>query len=683
MELIRMQEITQTMSKMNNIIFCIALVTALMGCVHTGPSEGPDVPSGPQTECRWDFDSVEGWAYAHQDTASISQWSIENGSLYLRTRAHTRDRSKMYTTRNDFQGGEYTWRIFVTNIKPYEQVSIGGFIYQDDEHEIDFEIGYGTKAAREEYGASDGELLACMTNQGHPFSSSYVPITPGWHTFTIKLEEKGENYLAHWIIDDVTRQSLPLDFGPKDARFTIMCSVENLLFMGEKIPENDNYARFDYVSFKGRVTGEYEPGEENVSKSFKVSGDFPSTDKTQANVFANGKSFTFTYSAATSTLEGAAKEASDYYALYPFDVHASAGTIGITSSLGTGTVAATSADGTKMLSVAKAAGEELAFTNVLSIIEFSLPDALSKVSEITLSADGISGNCTVDMDDYEVYASGKELKVSAPNGVFATGRNYYAAIPAKNYKSLKVTIKNDDDVVELEKTELKAKRGAILSLGELKVEQEDVWKETRWDFDNGIDGWYYYTHTANPSESCYSITDGMVKIWTNANTMERNKLHTIAKSFTEGIYTFRTYVTPIAAGEKCSIGAFIYSDDSHEIDFEIGYGTKAAREGCGAKADEMVACMTNQGLPFNSTYTPISVGWHDLTLCLTVVNGKYQVEWYIDSELKKTLNVKFGPETRFLISISVENLEFMGEKIPTHTNYALFDYVSYKKKITN
>ena len=171
MELIRMQEITQTMSKMNNIIFCIALVTALMGCVHTGPSEGPDVPSGPQTECRWDFDSVEGWAYAHQDTASISQWSIENGSLYLRTRAHTRDRSKMYTTRNDFQSGEYTWRIFVTNIKPYEQVSIGGFIYQDDEHEIDFEIGYGTKAARKEYGASDGELLAWI-DEAYAFANA-------------------------------------------------------------------------------------------------------------------------------------------------------------------------------------------------------------------------------------------------------------------------------------------------------------------------------------------------------------------------------------------------------------------------------------------------------------------------------------------------------------------------------
>lgn len=137
--------------------------------------------------------------------------------------------------------------------------------------------------------------------------------------------------------------------------------------------------------------------------------------------------------AGRARLQGDA-DAADYYALYPFDVRASAGTIGITSSLETGTAAATSADDTKMLSVAKAAGEELAFTNVLSTVEFSLPDALSKVSEITLNAEGISGNCSVDMDDYEVYASGKELK---------------------------------------------AKRGAILSLGELKVEQEDVWKETR------------------------------------------------------------------------------------------------------------------------------------------------------------------------------------------------------------
>lgn len=671
------------MNKMTNILLSFPLIALLMGCVHDAPTVEPVKPTGPQVECRWDFDDVEGWAYAHQDTASISQWSVENGSLYLRTRAYTRDRSKMYTTRNDFQSGEYTWRIFISNIKPYEQVSIAGFIYQDDEHEIDFEIGYGTSAARQEYGAKDGELLACMTNQAHPYSSSYCPISPGWHTFTIKLEETGSKYLAHWIIDGDTKQKLPLDFGRADTHFTIMCSVENLLFIGEKIPENDNYGRFDYVTFKGTVKEGSNPEEETVSKSFKVSGDFPAEDKTQAGVFADSKAYAFTYNASTGTLDGNAAASADYLALYPYDNTATANRIGIKTYLEQVVTASRSEDKVAKLCVAKAGNDSFDFDNVMSVVKFRLPESAAQVNSLTIKAKGICGSCTVDMDTREVFADGSNLVVNAPEGVFKAGEDYLFAVPAGNYSTFEISDRSG--AVNISKTGVKAVKGAVFDLGELSAEDTpDIgWEERRWDFDNSIEGWYYYTHTANPTEQCYSVEDGCVKIWTNANTMERNKLHTFAKSFGEGIYTFRTYVSEIAAGEKCSIGAFIYSDDTHEIDFEIGYGTASARRSCGAKDIEMVACMTNQGLPYNSTYTPISVGWHDLTLELTTVNGKYRVNWYIDSELKKTLNVNFGPQTTFLISISVENLEFMGDFQPTHTNYALFDYVSYKKKITN
>ena len=47
----------------------------------------------------------------------------------------------------------------------------------------------------------------------------------------------------------------------------------------------------------------------------------------------------------------------------------------------------------------------------------------------------------------------------------------------------------------------------------------------------------------------------------------------------------------------------------------------------------------------------------------------------------KELDLRYGPEIKFLISVSVENLEFMGDFQPTHENYGLFDYVSYKRKL--
>lgn len=488
------------MNRMNLTISALALLLAGAACTPsngTGSTKEDDPKVEEQTAktYRWDFDNLDDWTYTHQDNATTQQYSLENGILSIWTRANTRDRSKVKTYQNDFIDGEYTWRINVPNIPAGEQASIAGFIYQDDEHELDFEIGYGSKAVREEYGIAAGDLVACMTNQGHPFKSGYTPIKPGWHTFTIRMEIKNGFYVAHWIIDGEEKQTLDLDFDTADAMFRIYCSVENLLFIGDNIPQHETKAKFDYVSFTGNISGSW--------------------------------------------------------------------------------------DGSK-----------------------------------------------IDDPEPEIPQNPENPEPENPDLGVITG-----------------------------------------------------WNETTWDFNTSINGWYYYTHNPEQGAQCYSIEDGCVKIWTNANTMDRNKLHTNSRNFGEGEYIFRLFVSDIAPGEKCSIGAFIYCDDKHELDFEIGYGTEADRAKCGAKSDEMVCHMTNQANPFKSVPCAISKGWHICKLKLEDVDGKYTATWHVDDVLKNTLHLGFGKTTKFLISVSVENLHFLGDHMPTHTNYALFDYVTYREPI--
>lgn len=211
---------------------------------------------------RWDFYNIRGWEHTQQDDAPVPQYYLEGDSLVIYTRANTRDRQKMRTVKNNFTSGTYEWKILIPEIAPRQQVSVAGFLYSDDLHEIDFEIGYGTQKARASCGAIEGELVACMTNQGNPFFSGYVPIKPGWHIFALRLdvvssvaegpEEQRERYAVTWLIDGKEAQKLDLEFGPEYS-FDILCSVENLLFIGDVIPEHDTYAKFDYVSFDGKV----------------------------------------------------------------------------------------------------------------------------------------------------------------------------------------------------------------------------------------------------------------------------------------------------------------------------------------------------------------------------------------------------------------------------------------------
>lgn len=198
---------------------------------------------------RWDFDDLEGWRYGHQDDNPANQCEIKDGILKIFTRAESRDRKKVRTVDKIYTSGRYTWKTYIPRMGKGDQASVGSWIYCDDHHELDFEVGYGTSKARKEVGAEDDDMLAYMTSQDFPFTSVPVKIKPGWHLFEIDLKLVGGKYYATWFIDQEKRHEVQLQFG-NEISFHIYCSVENLVFLGDQIPQQENYGLYDYVEYK-------------------------------------------------------------------------------------------------------------------------------------------------------------------------------------------------------------------------------------------------------------------------------------------------------------------------------------------------------------------------------------------------------------------------------------------------
>ena len=76
---------------------CLFLVP-LAACTAQN-DENPAGTPGPDgaVHQRWNFDTIKGWVYEHQDTASVSQCSLAGGYLIIYTRAFPLDRQKMHT----------------------------------------------------------------------------------------------------------------------------------------------------------------------------------------------------------------------------------------------------------------------------------------------------------------------------------------------------------------------------------------------------------------------------------------------------------------------------------------------------------------------------------------------------------------------------------------------------------
>lgn len=196
---------------------------------------------------RWNFDSLNGWVDGSQNMNELINYTINNGVLNIYTRANTWDRPKVRTPKKIYKKGKYSWRVFVPEMGIGDMASIGAFLYNDDTHELDFEIGYGTTEVRQNLKASKDDLVVYMTSQANPFQSIPQKIKrKQWYTLGIELKIINEKYQVTWSIDNAELIKLDLNYG-ENHPFYIFCSVENLTFLGDHIPGQDNYALFDYV----------------------------------------------------------------------------------------------------------------------------------------------------------------------------------------------------------------------------------------------------------------------------------------------------------------------------------------------------------------------------------------------------------------------------------------------------
>ncbi|WP_232226341.1 hypothetical protein [Flavobacterium sp. ACAM 123] len=210
----------------------------------------PNVFSKPSriTTNIWNFNNLNQWQDASLNGAA--HYSIINGNLKLFSSAGTWERTKVKTISN-FGVGTYTWNIYIPAMGIGDKASIGAFLYHNDKHEIDYEIGYGTQSKRTELKAQTDDLILYMTSQGNPYHSEQIKIKrEAWYTLTIDLRfNSRKHYIANWKINGITRSTAQLNYG-KNKKFNIFCSVENLHFIGDHIPTIQNYALVDWVEFK-------------------------------------------------------------------------------------------------------------------------------------------------------------------------------------------------------------------------------------------------------------------------------------------------------------------------------------------------------------------------------------------------------------------------------------------------
>lgn len=198
---------------------------------------------------KWNFDTLDGWVYGHQDKNPNNQCVITDGILKIHTSPNSRDRKKIRTADKIYTSGKYRWKTYIPKMEEKAQSSVGSWIYCDDHHELDFEVGYGKSDVRKQLNASPNDMIAYMTSQDHPYKSTPVKIKPGWHIFEIDLKLVDGHYYATWMIDGRKYQEQQLLFG-NEIKFHIFCSVENLTFIGDLIPQQENYGLYDYVKYK-------------------------------------------------------------------------------------------------------------------------------------------------------------------------------------------------------------------------------------------------------------------------------------------------------------------------------------------------------------------------------------------------------------------------------------------------
>ena len=202
----------------------------------------------------YDFSNLDGFSWQGGVGEFIYNAECKDGrALSITTAKGSKDRIKA-ASKYQFGSGKYIWRLFVSDMGLNDQASIGAFIYNNDAHELDFEIGSGTSANRSKYNAKDDEVLCYATSQANPHVQKIITIKKNaWHTVMLDMalegDKKGGKYVAKWLVDGEPMLEQKMNFG-EEVPFTSIVSVENLGFMGNHLPKQDTYGLFDYFEYQ-------------------------------------------------------------------------------------------------------------------------------------------------------------------------------------------------------------------------------------------------------------------------------------------------------------------------------------------------------------------------------------------------------------------------------------------------
>lgn len=128
------------------------------------------------------FDDFYGWVDAFQNLNGVVNYTTKDGVLNIFTRANTWDRPKIRTVET-YTNGKYSWRVFIPEMGTGDMASIGAFLYFNDSHELDFEIGYGKALVRQKLNAKVDDLILYTNSQGNPNKSEFIKIRRNqWYT---------------------------------------------------------------------------------------------------------------------------------------------------------------------------------------------------------------------------------------------------------------------------------------------------------------------------------------------------------------------------------------------------------------------------------------------------------------------------------------------------------------------
>lgn len=577
------------------------------------------------------------------------------------------DRFKVNTDKMYFSG-RYEWRVFIPKMGMNDRTSVAGFIYNDDRHELDFEISSGRAEERAKYGAADDELLCLISSQANPFVGVTTVIkADAWHTIAIdmKLNDEGK-YVAEWLINDKPITSQVMEFGEEIA-FRPIFSVENLMGMGDHAATQENYAIFDWFEYIpydyskkpiGGGTDEPEPDGKVVKWDFddnKAPADWMSVG---AATFADGW--------MTLPMPGCHTLINDDMGAGKVSYEIDVPQIGVGEKYVSGlNIAVNNVPGVERSfsmfvwsgsqadrdAVGALPGQMLArcYTEALGV--YNVPIDAGKHTfalDLRLNEED-QYYCTWIVDGekvktFQTWYTSAENKFNLQFSTMANGGGWQGQTEcAQNY---------DTKYNYIEYKKYGATGG-----------EED--NKQAFEFDEIPAGWNLGDAT---------ISEGSLQV-SNAQ-VARTDIEAGA-----GKYSFEMDVPLVPAGEKWFNGLNIYATNAEERSFSLYLcpGAQAWRDAAGAITGQMlVRCYTES---IDPKFLAIDPGVHTFELDLQLIDGQYLAIWSMDGDEITRKQTTYTPE-EFTFGLEIRSFAdgggWQGETNCTDTYTAKYNWFEYK-----